>query len=77
MFPDIGPTHPLRRMHIYDDMIDLFDNPDIVMQHPFRVCFEGEMGVDTGGLTREAFSAFWEKAYFKHFDGCPLLKPVM
>ena len=58
-------------------MMELSNNPDIVMQHPFRVHFEGEMGIDTGGLTREAFSAFWEKAYFKHFDGSPLLRPVM
>lgn len=69
--------HLLRRLHIYSDMMTLFENPDIVCQYPFWVRFEGEKGIDTGGLTREAFSAFWEKAYLKHFDGSPLLRPMM
>lgn len=77
MSTQTGPTHLLRREHIYSDMMDLFNDPDIAMQHPLRVRFQGEMGVDTGGLTREGFSAFWQKAYLKHFDGSPLLRPVM
>jgi hypothetical protein len=61
MSTQTGPPHLLRRVHIYNDMMELSKNTDIVMQHPFRVHFEGEMGIDTGGLTREAFSALWEK----------------
>lgn len=33
--------------------------------------------MDTGGLSREAFSTFWELAYQKHFDGSATLVPVV
>ena len=42
--------------------------------HPFH---EGELGVDTGGLTRDAFSAFWEEAYLRHSDGSSVLAPTV
>ena len=77
MSTQVGTPHLLCHAHIYNDMIKLFDSHNVILQHPFRVHFEGEMGIDTGGLTRDAFSAFWEKAYFKHFDGSPLLRPVI
>ena len=47
------------------------------MQYPFRVSFQGERGVDTGGLSREAFSTFLELAYQKDFDGSSSLTPVV
>ena len=39
--------------------------------------FEGEEGVDIGGLTQEAFLAFWAEAYERHFDNFSLLAPSM
>lgn len=39
--------------------------------------FVGELGVDAGGLTRDMFSAFWEEAYCRFFDGGSLLSPVI
>ncbi len=50
----------MRRQCLYDDTIctctmTLFSTEDVVMEDPFRVRFEGERGVDTGGLGREAF----------------------
>lgn len=41
------------------------------------VGFVGELGVDAGGLTRDMFSAFWEEAYCRFFDGGSLLSPVV
>lgn len=57
--------------------MELFSNPDVALEYPFIVRFQGECGIDTGGLSREAFSTFWELAYLKHFDGSCLLIPVM
>ena len=62
---------------MYEDFLTLFSKPDTVMEYPFRVSFRGERGVDTGGLSREAFSIFWEAVYRKHFDGCSSLTPVV
>ena len=55
----------------------LFSDDDVAVKQPFRVKFVGEKGIDTGGLSREAFSTFWELAYQKHFDGTCLLTPLM
>ena len=67
----------LRRDSLYDDMITLFSDEDIALKQPFRVYFAGEKGIDTGGLSCEAFSTFWELAYQHHFDGSCLLTPVV
>ena len=58
-------------------MIHLYNDPRVICEHPFRIKFEGEKGVDTGGLTRDAFSAFWEEAYLRHFDGSSVLAPTV
>ena len=62
---------------MYEDMISLFSTEEVAIKQPFRVVFEGERGCDTGGLSREAFSTFWELAYQKHFDGTGLLAPLV
>ena len=58
-------------------MITLFSNDDVALKQPFRVYFAGEKGIDTGGLSREAFSTFWELAYQRHFNGSCLLTPIV
>lgn len=40
---------------------------DILEEYPFRVQYENELAVDTGGVCRDLFSAFWEEAYLKSF----------
>ena len=72
-----GLAHTIRRTFIYEDMIHLYNDPRVICEHPFRIKFEGEKGVDTGGLTRDAFSAFWEEAYLRHFDGSSVLAPIV
>ena len=39
--------------------------------------FMGEKAVDTGGVCRDMFSAFWNKAYDKAFDGVNALIPAV
>ena len=48
-------------------------NPDVIHSFPLEVTFCGERAVDTGGVGREFFSAFWEEAYRQAFDGASLL----
>ena len=39
--------------------------------------FEGERAIDLGGVSRDMFTAFFEEAYKKLFDGCTLLTPAV
>lgn len=39
--------------------------------------FVGEKGVDLGGVCRDAFTAFFDVAYRKYFDGSTLLTPAI
>ena len=39
--------------------------------------FEGEEGVDLGGICHDFFSGFWEEAYMKMFDGSAQLAPII
>ena len=47
----------------------------MLAEYPFRSKFVGERAVDLGGVTRDVFSAFFEEAYAKCFDGSSLLTP--
>ncbi len=49
----------------------------ILQEYPFRIKFEGEAAVDSGGVSRDFFSAFWEEAYKIAFDGNVLLTPAL
>lgn len=73
-----GVTHSIRRSHIFDDIIELYEsNPSIVKEFPFTVKFKDERAVDAGGVARDALSAFWEHAYLTMFDGGSLLIPAV
>ena len=39
--------------------------------------FEDERGIDQGGVTRDMFSAFWDKCYAAYFDGSNALVPLL
>ena len=66
-----GLPHLISRENMYEDSIALYANnlPTMVQEYPFRIKYENEMGVDTGGVSRDFFSGFWEIAYVKDFDG--------
>ena len=74
-----GLPRLVRRNHIFEDVISLYkDNGnDIFKEYPFRIKFMGEKAVDTGGVCRDMFSAFWDIAYDKAFDGVNALIPAV
>ena len=74
-----GLTHTIRRSDVFNEVITLYKNKQeqILQEYPFRIRFQGERAVDLGGVARDMFSAFYEKAYEKLFDGSSLLCPVL
>ena len=62
---------------MYRDAVVMYSTkPKLVNQFPLSVHFDGEEGLDFGGVCRDFFSGFWEEAYVKMFDGAALLTPV-
>ena len=43
----------VNREELWGDSIVLFKSPDFCVEHPLRIRFQGEAGVDAGGLLRE------------------------
>ena len=73
-----GMAHTVQRSTIFDDVIALYeDYEEVLREFPFRTRFEGERAIDVGGVTRDMFSAFFEEAYKRLFDGSCLLSPVV
>ena len=74
-----GLPHTIERNNIFDDVIRLYKDRGInlLKEYPFRVRFHGELGVDAGGVARDMFSAFYEAAYERIFDGSSLVCPVV
>ena len=74
-----GLSRAFRRDHVYEDVIEAYqeDLDDILRDFPFRVRYEKERAIDTGGVCRDLFSAFWEECYVKNFDGEKLLVPAV
>lgn len=69
----------VKRRNVFDEVISLYrDQPEQLLgMYPFRVEFVGERAIDAGGVSRDMFSAFYEMAYEKLFDGSSLLCPVV
>ena len=74
-----GLPHHIRRDAIFEDVIALYkDNGnEILEEYPLRIKFVGEKAVDTGGVCRDMFSAFWDRAYEMAFDGASTLMPAV
>ncbi len=69
--------HLIERTNVYEDVIDLYREGDIVGEYPIFISFRGELGVDDGGVQRDMFSAFWEQAFDKLFEGITSLVPML
>ena len=69
--------HTVYRDNLYEDVVDLYREGDIVREYPFKIEFFGELGVDYGGLQRDMFTGFWGKAYSILFEGATLLTPMI
>lgn len=49
-------------------MLKLYED-EAVCRSNLCVSFKNELGADLGGVSRDLFSSFWEKAYEAYFDG--------
>ena len=76
-----GSKSQVVRNKEYESIWKLYDDEstrsDTLQKYPFRVLFVGEKGVDIGGVCRDAFSAFYDTAFEKYFDGSSLLTPAI
>ena len=70
--------HLIRRDELYNDgnsSANLWKS--IYSMITFRVAFDDEQALDTGGVSRDLFSAFWNIACQKLFDGSGTFIPAI
>ena len=72
----VGVVHEIERKNIFEDVVDLYRG-EIISEYPIFIEYKGEQGVDDGGLRRDMFTAFWEKAYSLLFEGATTLVPMI
>lgn len=74
-----GIHHKVNRESVFESVLSLYTDKldDILKEYPFRVRFSGERALDTGGVTRDMFSAFFQESYMRLFDGTSLLTPAL
>ena len=72
-----GGKHIIQRGTLYDDVIKLYQSREIVKESPICIAYDSELAVDEGGVTRDMYSAFWEEAYSRLFDGATILVPLI
>lgn len=72
---EVCKVYTINRKSVYDDILLLFENDEILKEFPLKISFANEMAVDPGGVCKEMFSAFWEVAYRVCCDGDLLLVP--
>lgn len=73
----VGIVREVDRNDIFNDVMDLYKDGAIVGEYPIFVTYKGEKGIDDGGLRRDMFTAFWEKAYSLLFEGAKTLVPMV
>ena len=69
--------HVINRSKVYRDVMELLSRDQVLEEFPLQINFVNEAAIDHGGVCRDMFSAFWEEAYRRFFDGSTLLTPCM
>ena len=72
-----GVKYTLQRCALYDDVIKFYQSGEIIKESPTFIAYDSELAVDEGGVTRDMYSAFWEEAYSRLFDGATILIPLV
>ena len=74
-----GTPHTVSRDTLYEDTIKLYKDRFQVLkfEYPFRIAYQNEQAIDTGGVARDMFSAFWELVYVQDMDGGSTYVPMM
>ncbi len=77
--PAYGDVHMIQRDDLFDSVVSLYESKSnqFMSEYQFRIKFSGERAIDTGGMRRDMFSAVFDEAYEKFFDGSALLSPVI
>ena len=53
----IGILHEVDRNNLFEDVIDLYGEGEIVGEYPIFVKYKDEIGIDEGGLSRDMFTS--------------------
>ena len=72
-----GPKRTIDRTNVYEDVLDLYKEGEVVGEYPVFIKFVGEQAVDQGGVQRDMLSAFWAEAYTHLFEGAKTLTPMI
>ena len=72
-----GDTRVVDRSNLYEDVLNMYRRGHIVGECPIYIKYLNEEALDYGGVQRDMFSAFWEEAYSKFFEGATLLVPMV
>jgi len=72
-----GPARTVDRNSVYEDVLKMYEEESIVSEYPLYVKFKKERGIDEGGVQRDMFTAFWNKAYTHLFEGSTTVIPMV
>ena len=70
-------SYSVDRQFLFRDVIALYRRQEIVNECPIAIMFVDEIAVHRGGVQRDMYSGFWEKAYSLLFDGSILVTPMV
>jgi len=73
----LGSHHTIDHENVFQDVMALFAQDEVLDECSLRIKFATEMGYDCGGVCRGMFSAYWNEAYQQFFDGSTLLVPAL
>lgn len=74
-----GLPHTVVRNEVFESVMTLYqtEGSTILNEYPVYIIFKGERAVDLGGVSRDMYTAFFDEAYHRLFDGCTLLTPAV
>lgn len=72
-----GTVRTVDRDNVYEDVIEMYRTDDIVAEYPIKIQYSDEQAYDDGGVQRDMYSAFWDEAYLKLFEGATSLIPMV
>ena len=72
-----GLPHTMDCKNVFQDVMGLFAQDEVLDEYPLRIKFNGELGYDCDGVCRDMFSAYWDEACQLFFNGSSLLVPAL
>ncbi len=74
-----GLPHTVVRQNIFKSVMSMYRHNTcrLLREYPPRIRFANERALDTGGVSRDMFSAFFKEVYEKFCDGSALLTLVV